>query len=240
MLNTEDLLSQRHQKQKINYDRLLQKVVADWKKNEERPKILLHSCCAPCSTYPLEYLSKYAQVTIYFANSNIHPKEEYERRKLVQEDFVNDFNERTGHKVGFLSGEYRPNEFIQGMVKNHLDQEKEGGARCSACFQLRLDLVAEKALELGFDYFGSALTLSPKKNSQVINEAGIEIQKIYRVNYLPADFKKRGGYPRSIEMCHDYNVYRQCYCGCIFAAKDQGIDLKEIKKEAQEYLMKRE
>ncbi|MEG2708277.1 MAG: epoxyqueuosine reductase QueH, partial [Vagococcus sp.] len=123
------------------------------------------------------------------------------------------------------------------MVKEkELTEEREGGKRCSACFNMRLDLVAEKAQELGFDYFGSALTISPKKNSQLINQIGMDIQKFYDVNYLPSDFKKNKGYERSIEMCKEYNIYRQCYCGCIFAAKQQGVDLKQVTKEARQFL----
>lgn len=236
MLEIEEILTKLAPNQKINYDKVLQKVLANWQEEKVRPTILLHSCCGPCSTYPLEYLSQYADITIYFANSNIHPKEEYLRREKVQKDFITAFNKQTENKVAFLAAPYRPNEFIHLVQENHLAQAPEGGARCSACFQMRLDLVAQKAQELGFDYFGSALTLSPKKDSQKINELGIEIQEFYEVAYLPSDFKKRNGYPRSIALCKDYNVYRQCYCGCLFAAKNQGIDLKEIKKEAAEFL----
>lgn len=126
------------------------------------------------------------------------------------------------------------------MVRDQeLTQEPEGGKRCSACFQMRLDLVAEKAQELGFDYFGSALTLSPKKNSQLINTIGFDIQKFYDVNYLPSDFKKNKGYERSLEMCREYDIYRQCYCGCVFAAQDQGVDFKQVTQDAKEYLEKR-
>lgn len=236
MLTVEEILTKLSPNQKINYDKVLQKVLASWQEENIRPKILLHSCCGPCSTYPLEYLSQYADITIYFANSNIHPKEEYLRREKVQKDFITAFNEKTGAKVSFLAAPYKPHEFIHLVKEKHLDQAPEGGARCHTCFQMRLDLVAQKAQELGFDYFGSALTLSPKKDSQKINQLGIEIQEFYKVAYLPSDFKKRNGYPRSISLCQEYDVYRQCYCGCLFAAKSQGIDLKEIKKEASEFL----
>ena len=211
-------------------------MIIEWEKNEERPRILLHSCCAPCSTYTLEFLCQYADVTIFFSNSNIHPESEYLRRMIVQKKFIEDFNANTGNNVQLIVDEYKPNDFIQMMVKQNLHNEKEGGKRCDACFNLRLDLVAQKAQELGYDYFGSALTISPKKNSQLINQIGMDIQKIYNTNYLPSDFKKNQGYQRSIEMCKEYDVFRQCYCGCVFAAKQQGIDFKAIKKEAQEYV----
>ncbi|WP_190289009.1 epoxyqueuosine reductase QueH [Lactococcus kimchii] len=236
MENSLNIIEKMNPNQKINYDRVFQKVRESWRKEEVRPKILLHSCCAPCSTYSLEYLAESADVTIYFANSNIHPSSEYTRRKIVQEQFVQAFNERTGHQVQFIAAEYEPNVFLQMVRQKHLENEPEGGKRCSACFELRLDLVAEKAVELGFDYFGSALTLSPKKNSQLINEIGLDIQKIYSVNYLPSDFKKNNGYKRSIEMCREYDVYRQCYCGCIYAAKEQGVDLKEQNRAAINFI----
>ncbi|MTD37493.1 DNA integration/recombination/inversion protein [Erwinia sp. CPCC 100877] len=236
MINLTEITEKMNVNQKINYDRVLQKVIADWEKQAIRPTILLHSCCAPCSTYTLEYLTKYADVTIYFANSNIHPQAEYQRREKVQQKFVADFNERTGNQVKFLAAPYEPNKFIQMVKVNNLAEEPEGGKRCSACFQMRLDIVAEKAQELGFDYFGSALTLSPKKNSQLINEIGIEIQKFYATNYLPSDFKKNNGYKRSIELCKEYDVYRQCYCGCLYAANKQGIDLKSSNNEAKAFL----
>lgn len=237
-INAEEILNKLYPNQKINYDKTLSNMIKEWQKAETKPSILLHSCCAPCSTYTLEYMTQFAEVTIYFANSNIHPREEYERRLLVQKKFVEDFNEATNEQVGFLAGEYEPSQFVRMVKEKSLMNEKEGGKRCSACFHMRLDLVAEKAQELGFDYFGSALTISPKKNSQLINQIGMDIQKFYDVNYLPSDFKKNKGYERSIEMCKEYDIYRQCYCGCIFAAKQQGVDLKQITKEARAYLKK--
>lgn len=226
--------------QTINYDSVLLKLIQTWQKEETRPTILLHSCCAPCSTYTLEFLTDYADVTIYFANSNIYPESEYKRRAMVQQEFVETFNREYHKEVAFIEADYEPNEFIKIMTKQGLTSEPEGGKRCTSCFQMRLDLVAEEAQKRGFDYFGSALTISPKKNTQLINEIGLDIQKIYDVNYLPSDFKKRGGYQRSIELCREYDVYRQCYCGCVFAAKQQGIDLKNINKEAKQYLKEAE
>ena len=238
MKNATEILDTMNLNQKVNYDQVFQKVRQSWEKEGIRPNILLHSCCAPCSTYSLEYLTQSADITIYYANSNIHPKSEYERRLFVQKKFVEDFNERTDQHVKFIAAEYTPHLFVKLVMENHLESEPEGGKRCSACFQMRLDLVAEKAKELGFDYFGSALTISPKKNSQVINEIGLDVQKIYDVNYLPSDFKKNKGYERSIEMCREYDVYRQCYCGCVFAAKTQGIDLKQQNREAIAFIEK--
>lgn len=236
MKNANEILKQMNLNQKVNYDRVYQKMRENWEIEKIRPTVLLHSCCAPCSTSSLEYLCQSAEVTIYFSNSNIHPRSEYERRAQVQKNFIKDFNERTSNNVQFISGVYEPNIFLQ-MVKNHnLETELEGGRRCTSCFQMRLDLVAKKAQELGYDYFGSAITLSPKKNSQLINEIGLDMQKIYSVKYLPSDFKKNNGWKRSVELCKTYDIYRQCYCGCVFAAKQQGIDFKEVNQNAQEYL----
>lgn len=234
MLDLEDLLTHMNLDQKINYDTLLQKMIRSWQEQRLRPRILLHSCCAPCSTYTLEYLTQYADVTVYYTNPNIHPRVEYERRQYVQEQFIADFNRKTGQQVNFLAAPYEPNKWLKAV--KGFEKEPEGGARCRLCYNYRLDKVAQKAAELQFDYFGSALTISPHKNSQVINAVGLEVQQLYDVHYLPSDFKKRKGYQRSVEMCHEYNVYRQCYCGCVFAAKMQGVDLRQISREAQAFL----
>ncbi|CAM3581905.1 epoxyqueuosine reductase QueH [Erysipelothrix urinaevulpis] len=221
---------------KVNYDKELQSLFKEWKTTSTRPKILLHSCCAPCSTYSLEYLCEYADVCVYFSNSNIYPRSEYQRRSLVQKNFIQKFNDKTGHDVLYIEADYKPNEFIEMVHNQKLEQEPEGGKRCTACFDMRLNEVAKAAQSLGYDYFGTALTLSPHKDAQVVNAVGYEVQKIYDVSYLPADFKKQGGFYRSVEMCDEYDIYRQCYCGCIFAAKQQGIDLKDVNKEALEFI----
>ncbi|WP_414485160.1 epoxyqueuosine reductase QueH [Streptobacillus moniliformis] len=213
------ILSSMNKNQVINYHTILEKLIKKWKSLEKKPKILLHSCCAPCSTYTLEFLCNYADITILFANSNIHPKQEYIKRSEVQQQFIKDFNEKTGNNVKYIEDEYNPKHFLQ-LTKGQ-ENEPEGGSRCVTCFQMRLDIVARYAKNLKFDYFGSAITLSPKKNSKLVNELGFEVQEIYKVKYLPSDFKKNNGYKRSIEMCNEYDVYRQCYCGCIFALKKQ-------------------
>jgi len=236
MNDLQDILKKYNKHEKINYDQVLLDVIKQWQKENRRPKIILHSCCAPCSTYVLEEMTKYADVTIFFSNSNIHPKEEYQRRALVQETFIKDFNQQNNQNVLYIEDEYQPQSFIRSVYEKKLEDEQEGGKRCSFCFEMRLDRVAKKAVELGYDYFGSALTLSPHKNSQTINQVGFEVQQIYDVTYLPSDFKKRGGYKRSIEISEMYDVYRQCYCGCVFAAIKQGVDLKETKSEALKFL----
>lgn len=234
MIDLHEIIDKMNPNQKFNYDKVMQQMVKDWQADGIRPRILMHSCCAPCSTYTLEYLTQFADVTIYYANSNIHPREEYQRRKYVQQKFIHDFNEKTGNNVRFIPAPYQPQEYFERV--RGLQKEPEGGARCKVCYSYRLDLVAKKAVELGFDYFGSTLTISPHKDAQVINKAGIDIQELYATQYLPSDFKKNNGFRRSVEMCQEYDVYRQCYCGCVFAAKVQGIDFSQIRKEAKAFL----
>lgn len=229
--NALSILNSMNKNQVINYHTVLEKLIKKWKSKNVRPKILLHSCCAPCSTYTLEFLCQYVDVTILFANSNIHPKTEYVKRSLAQQKFIEDFNKNTGNNVGFIEDEYNPKHFLE--LSKDLTEEPEGGKRCTTCFQMRLDIVAKYAQKLGFDYFASAITLSPKKNSKLINELGFEIQEIYGVKYLPSDFKKNNGYKRSIDMCKEYDVYRQCYCGCIFALKEQIKQKKERENKVQ-------
>lgn len=236
MQSAKRILEKMAPNQKINYDRVLQKLIQSWQEEDQRPKILLHSCCAPCSTYTLEYLTKYADVDIYFANSNIHPEAEYQRRSLVQQEFIEKFNQDYKQAVHFIAAPYEPQKFIQEVQAQKLDQEPEGGARCQYCFDLRLGLVAKKAKDLGYDYFGSALTISPHKNSPLINEIGLDVEERLGVTYLPSDFKKNNGYRRSVELCQIYDIYRQCYCGCVFGAKAQGVDLKTVNKEAKAYV----
>lgn len=234
MLEYEQVQGMFEKGQKINYDLVLQQVIQKWQDEGRRPRILLHSCCAPCSTYTLEYLTQFADVTVYYDNPNIHPRMEYERRKLVQQQFITDFNERTGNTVTFISATYEPSKWLS--VVRDLKDAPEGGARCQLCYNYRLDRVAQKAQEWQFDYFGSALTISPHKDARIINRLGFDVQHVYDVSYLPSDFKKRGGYKRSVQMSAEYNVYRQCYCGCLFAARQQGIDLKKINREATAYV----
>lgn len=191
-----------------NMDALIQSL------GEKTPRLLLHSCCGPCSSYVLEYLSDYFDITLFFYNPNIQPAEEYEKRLLTQKKLL----ERAKYKnpVAFLAGEYEPQRFFD-MVKG-LEGCKEGGARCEKCFELRLSKAAEIAKKGGFDYFATTLTVSPHKNAVLINEIGGRYQ-----NYLPSDFKKREGYKRSIILSKEYELYRQGYCGCIFSKGERDI-----------------
>ncbi len=197
--------------EKINYQNKLLELVKDFK---DKPKVLLHSCCGPCSTEVINFLKDYFRITVYYYNPNIEPVEEYEKRKAEQIRFIQAYNEENIEKIEFIDSVYE-NDLYLKEVKG-LEQEKEGGARCSKCFYLRLDKTALKAKELGYNYFGTTLTVSPHKNSQVINRIGEEIARIENIQFIYGDFKKNDGYKKSIEYALKYNLYRQNYCGCLY------------------------
>ncbi len=176
----------------------------------EGKRLLLHSCCAPCSSYCLEEVSDKMQTTVFYYNPNLDSEEEYEKRKKEQIRLLN----ATG-QANFLDCDYLHGDYLS-VVKG-LEREREGGARCEKCFHLRLEKTARTAKELGYDYFATTLTVSPLKNARLINEIGFALEKEYGVKYLPTDFKKRGGYLRSIELSKRYGLYRQNYCGCAFS-----------------------
>ena len=176
-----------------------------------RPKLLLHSCCGPCSTTVITMLKEYFDITVFYYNPNIEPREEYEKRKSEQIRLIKELDSEF---VKFLESDYANEEFRS--VTKGLEEEKEGGARCSVCFKLRLEKTALKAKELDYEYFGTTLTVSPYKNSYIINEIGAMLEKNFGVKYLYSDFKKKEGYKKSIELSKKYNLYRQNYCGCLF------------------------
>lgn len=197
----------------INYQRELDRVISLHQSRGETPRLLLHVCCAPCSSYCLEYLSRYFLITVYYYNPNISIKEEYlhrlhEEQWLVSEmDFVN--------PVTVVEGRYDPREFFEAV--RGLEQEPEGGRRCEKCFALRLDSAAQMARDGGYDYFTTTLTISPLKNARMLNEIGAAAGETHGVKWLYSDFKKKEGYKRSIVLSKKYNLYRQNYCGCIFS-----------------------
>ena len=199
----------------MNYQKELEKVISKIDSLEEIPTLLLHSCCAPCSSYVLEYLANYFKITIFYYNPNISPKEEFDKRIEEQKKLIRELTVK--NKVEFIEGNYDNSKYenaIQG-----LEFEKEGGSRCHICYQLRLEETAKLAKEKGFNYFTTTLSISPYKNAKVLNEIGEELEKIYHVNYLYADFKKKDGYKRSIELSRIYHLYRQDYCGCKYSKR---------------------
>lgn len=199
----------------MNYQKELEKVINDIVNKNETPTLLLHSCCAPCSSYVLEYLSNYFKITIFYYNPNISPKEEFDKRIEEQKRLINELPVK--NKVEFIEGKY-DNDKYENSIKG-LEQEKEGGSRCHICYRLRLEETAKIAKEKGFDYFTTTLSISPYKNAKVLNEIGEELGKIYNISYLYADFKKKNGYKRSIELSRIYNLYRQDYCGCEYSKR---------------------
>lgn len=211
---------------KINYQLMLDKITAKNEGEDILPSLLLHSCCAPCSSYTIEYLSKYFSITILYYNPNISDKDEYEKRKAEQIRLINSMPLQG--KVSFMDCDYNSSEFFD--IARGYEDCREGGERCFRCYRLRLEQTARLAKENDFDYFCTTLTISPLKNSQKINEIGFELEKEYNVSWLPSDFKKREGYKRSIELSKEYNLYRQNYCGCIYSKKQQEKS-KEISDE---------
>ena len=196
-----------------NYQKKLEKLINDINEKNITPTLLLHSCCAPCSSYVIEYLSPYFNITILYYNPNISPIEEYEKRKQEQIKLIKELP--TKNKVNILDCDY-DNDLYEKTIKG-LEKEPERGSRCTKCFLLRLEKTAINAKKNNFDYFGTTLTVSPYKNSKLLNEIGLSLQEKYNIKYLYSDFKKNNGYNRSIELSKEYNLYRQNYCGCIYS-----------------------
>ncbi|MDE7425973.1 MAG: epoxyqueuosine reductase QueH [Lachnospiraceae bacterium] len=206
-----------HGCRKNNYQKELEKIIRSHEKAEEVPTLLLHSCCAPCSSYCLEYLSQFFLITIFYYNPNITNKDEYKKRVLEQQRLIRELPVK--HKISFIEGEYNPSLFFE-TIKGY-ENIPEGGERCYRCYELRIRECGRLAKEQGFDYFTTTLSISPLKDAQKLNEIGGQISKEYEVKYLYSDFKKKEGYKRSIILSQEYNLYRQNYCGCIFSQKEQ-------------------
>ena len=196
---------------KINYDKNLSDFLEKLKASNEKPKLLLHACCAPCSTTAIERLKDYFSITVFFYNPNIDTEEEFTKRQDEQARLL------SYYKIDVIKQGHNKQEFLDNV--KGLEALKEGGARCEKCFSLRLGKTAKKAKELGFEYFATTLTLSPLKNAGKINEIGKVLEKEFGVKYLATDFKKQGGYLKSIELSKKYGLYRQNYCGCEFSKR---------------------
>ena len=194
----------------VNYDKRMQEEL----RGAQDKRLLLHSCCAPCSSHCLSELSPQIGVTVFYYNPNLDCAEEYEKRKREQIRFLRE----TG-LADFLDCDYAPEDYISAV--RGLEEEKEGGARCAVCFRLRLERTAREAKARGFDYFATTLTVSPLKNAKLINEIGFAVAEEVGVPYLPSDFKKRGGYLHSVRLSEEYGLYRQDYCGCAFSKAER-------------------
>ena len=206
--------------EKVNYQKEMEKIIAKF--NDQIPTLLLHTCCAPCSTAVIERLSKYFDITVFYYNPNIEPYEEYLKRKEEQKRLLKEY--KSVRPIKFLDCDYENEEFSK--FSNNLAENHEGGKRCMLCFYLRLKKTAHTASVNNFDYFGTSLTVSPYKNAYAINNIGLALEKKQGVKYLVSDFKKQNGYKRSIILAKEYNLYRQDYCGCKYSK----IEREEYKK----------
>lgn len=201
--------------QKINYQKEMEKVLAELEAEGRTPRLLLHSCCAPCSSYVLEYLSPYFFITDFYYNPNIAPADEYRKRVSEMQRLIREMP--LPHPVEFEEGVYDPDRFYE-MARGKEDIP-EGGERCFACFEMRLREAAQEALRLHMDYFTTSLSISPLKDAQKLNEIGIRLGEEYGVPYLVSDFKKKNGFRRSTELSREYHLYRQNYCGCVYSRR---------------------
>ena len=208
-----------------NFDKLLEEIIKKHEDHNEVPRVMLHSCCAPCSSYVIEYLSNYFYLTIFYYNPNISPEDEYIKRKNEQIRLINEVD--TKYKVDIIDCDY-DNDLYESSISG-LENEPERGRRCDVCFRLRLEKTAKVAKKLGYDYFGTTLTVSPYKNCLLLNEIGLELANKFDIKFLVSDFKKKNGYKRSIELSHKYNLYRQNYCGCKYSKYFYEKQLKERK-----------
>jgi len=211
---------------KINYQKILDSELEKIQNQKNTPLLLLHACCAPCSSYVLEYLTQYFNIILYYYNPNIFPETEYKYRLSELERLISEMPLK--NKIRITPAEYNPDLFCK--LAEGLENLPERGLRCQKCIELRLRKTAEKALELKADYFTTTLTISPYKDSIYINQTGAELEKQYGIKYLFSDFKKRNGYKRSIQLSSQYNLYRQNFCGCIYSKK-----LSEVKERTKNY-----
>ena len=203
-----------------NFQKHLDETIRRHVERGERPRLLLHACCAPCSSYVLEYLSQYFRLSVFDYNPNISPASEFRMRTEEIERLVKEMP-FPGECPDVIVGKYDPERFYEA-VKGH-ESDREGGDRCAICFRLRLREAAEAAKAGGYDYFTTTLSISPLKNAALLNAIGAELAEEYGVPYLYSDFKKRNGYKRSIELSREYGLYRQDYCGCVFSKREREI-----------------
>ena len=208
---------------KENYQLLLERTLCSLEGLEKKKTLLLHACCAPCSSYVLEYLSKYFDITLFFYNPNIYPEEEFRFREDELRRLIGEMPLPSG--VNIISGRYDPSEFFD--IARGYEELPEGDERCRRCYALRLEESARAAKEGGFDYFCTTLSISPYKNAEWLNTIGKEMSEKYGVGYLFSDFKKKNGYKRSCQLSEQYSLYRQDYCGCVFSKREAEKRRKE-------------
>lgn len=212
-------MNQKKMEQKRNYQKEMEAALLEIERRTKEtgkvPTLFLHSCCGPCSSYVLEYLSSYFAITVFYYNPNISPQEEYRKRANEQKDLIESMNPKLKYPVTFQEGMYDPHAFFE-MAKG-MEDLPEGGERCFGCYQMRLREGIRLAKEGGYDYVTTTLSISPLKNAQKLNELGEKLAREYGMHYLSSDFKKKNGYQRSTQLSREYGLYRQDYCGCIFS-----------------------
>lgn len=204
----------------MNYQIECEKIIAGL--NPEKNRLLLHSCCAPCSSYVLVFLRKYFQITVFYYNPNISFEEEYRRRVEEQKRLIVELNKQTDkgvYPIEYVDGDFEPDKFY--AIAKGLEHAKEGGERCYKCYELRLRKSGIYAKEQGYDYFTTTLSISPLKSAEKLNEIGRALEKELGVTYLLSDFKKKNGYKMSVELSKEYNLYRQDYCGCVYSKEER-------------------
>lgn len=201
----------------IELEQLIQKL------RGEKKRLFLHCCCAPCSSYVLEYLHSYFDITIFFYNPNITEEGEYQKRKKELQRYLQEVS--FGHEIHVQDADYEPQRFLE-MAQGH-EHDPERGERCKRCFRLRLKKTAERAKQGAYDFFCTTLSISPHKNAELLMQLGEELGSQYGVAYLPSDFKKKNGYKRSIELSKEYQLYRQDYCGCVYSAAARARELRQ-------------
>ena len=202
---------------KMNYSIETEKIIDYNKREQVVPSLLLHACCAPCSSACLEYLSSFFNITVFFYNPNISPKAEFDKRLAEERRLITEM--LPDKNINVIEGTYNYNDFLDAI--KGLENAKEGGERCFKCYRLRLEKTAQLAKEMKFDYFCTTLSISPLKSAQKINEIGFETAEKFGVKWLPSDFKKKEGYKRSVELSKQFHLYRQNFCGCVFSKKEE-------------------
>lgn len=212
----------------INFSKELDHIL---ERTENKGKhLFLHSCCAPCSSYVLEYLRSFFCITVFYYNPNITEDAEYSKRVEEQKRLIGIFNQQgDGYPITIVEGDYEPEKFF--AIAKGYEKCPEGGERCFRCYELRLRETALRAKEAGADYFTTTLTISPLKNAQKLNEIGQHLAKELGVSFLPSDFKKKNGYKRSIELSGEYDLYRQDYCGCVFSKRERQLQKENRQKQ---------
>ncbi len=208
----------------INYQKQLDKLLNKLEGSAVKPSLLLHACCGPCSSYVLEYLSKYFQITVLYYNPNIYPPAEYERRLAELKKLYESFGPVVENGVKLVECEYEPEQFYEAVgvrSQPELAKEAEKGERCRRCYKFRLERAYNYAKENHFDYFCTSLSISPFKDAVKINEIGAQLEEESSPKWLVSDFKKKGGFKRSLELSKEYGMYRQDYCGCVYSMKNK-------------------